>query len=1258
MQADQIDAELPEPLGDAGGILEFGEVGAESQVRAEEPDAPVIGSIRFKVAPNGVEMAIFGGNLVGRRKGTVETAEVRQTGELILVNRKRVETVLGSRNRCDQTHAGNQNLHLGSLGMIVAKSALVRVLLLAAFLVLHPLQAAMHSGFVRASGQPIPGATVRAISGAVKMVATTDESGMYMIEDLPPGKWVLEVEMFGFKTMRRELEVSTLPTSATWDLEVAGRPTPPPAAAPAQPAARGPKASEPQPASFGFQALTLRRVAEQTAAAAAAPAPDTSIAPAGATEAFLIHGSLSRGLDAPQEEPAPPTPEELARWANLVDLAMWGGSAPEAPPEPVLVASNNPGQAPVPGASKPTPAAKPTAAAKKTPPAKPRTAQAKPSMAAAMSARTSGAPTARPGSKKASGGKFGARTGGGRVATSFGNRRKKSIVQGSAYATLRNSAADASPYSLSGQPIDKPAYAYSRFGVSAGGPLRIPHVYQREGTFVYFSYSGNRSKNPYTAVTTLPSLLERSGDFSQSVTRMPVTIFDLQTGLPFPGNRIPVSRMNPASLGLLPLIPLPTLPGTVQNAHFLSSTGSNSDAISARVNQVLTRRSRLTWSFNFQTRSGQSRQLYGFLDDTSGKGINTDLSWSKTINKRMVNQLKYSLNRNRSETTPYFAFKRNWAAELGINGTSQDPINWGPPNLSFTNFGGLHDAGPVLRRDQSSGVEESLTWVRGKHNWTFGGSYHRNQINSRTDPNARGTFSFSGLLTSGFDSKGNPLPGTGYDFADFLLGLPQSSSIRFGSTSTYFRESVFSAFGQNDWRIHPKLTLNLGVRYEYFSPYKEINKRMANLDIAKWFTGVAVVTPGGEGPYTGKFTEYLVDPDKNNVGPRIGIAWKTPGKRPMTVRAGYGWYYNGSIYGNFATRLAQQPPFANTGTQSTSISRPLTLQNGIAPAPNTKVTNTYAVSRYYEVGYAQTWNLAIQREFPRGVLVELGYLGTKGTHLDLQRLPNRAEPGSPLTAEQRRLIGNAVGFTFESSEANSFYNAAQVRLVRRFHKGVSANLLYTFSKSIDNASTFGGGGTVVAQFDKNLRLERGPSSFDQRHLLQAYYYLASPFGESGAAYIRTTGWKAKLLKDWSLSGGITLRSGTPFTARVLGNRADSGGSGVVGSGRAEATGQGIRDGEGRFFNLAAFGLPPVGRYGNAGRNTVPGPMFAALNLSLGRSFRIRESRRWVDLRVESTNFTNHVSFTSLATVVNSKSYGLPLAAAPMRTLTATLRVRF
>jgi len=674
------------------------------------------------------------------------------------------------------------------------------------------------------------------------------------------------------------------------------------------------------------------------------------------------------------------------------------------------------------------------------------------------------------------------------------------------------------------------------------------------------------------------------------------------------------------------------------------------------LNQPLSRRNRLASSVNMQKRSGLAAQLYGFRDETRGNGYNADLGWTLNLRARLINNLRVSFNRNRSETVPYFAFQRDLAAELGIQGTSHEPINFGPPNLSFTNFGSLSDASAALRRDQTVTLHEGMTLVKGRHNVSFGGEYRRTQLNSRTDQNARGSFSFSGLATSGFDSQNQPLAFTGFDYADFLLGLPQSSSLRFGSASTYFRSSSYNVFALDNWRIRGNLTINAGLRYEFFPPLKEKYGRIANLDVAPGFMGVAVVTPGGSGPYSGKFPDGLIDSDKNNVSPRIGIAWRPGSKRRLQVRAGYGAFHDGSIYNRFATRLASQPPFASTASLSTSLAQPLTLENGFPASPSGKVTNTFAVDRGYRVGYAQTWNLAVQQELPHALVVELGYLGTKGTKLDIQRSPNRAAPGSPLTAEERRKIGNAVGFTFDSSEGNSIYHAGQARLTRRFRRGLSANALYTFSKSIDNASSIGGAGSTVAQNDKDLRAERGLSSFDQRHVLSLFYTLTSPFDQPGAGF-RGRGWTARLLRNWTLSGGMTARSGGPLTARVLGNRADSGGTGVVGSGRADATGAPIDQG-GRFFNLAAFAIPPAGRFGNAGRNTIPGPGSISLNASFGRAFRLGESRRWLEVRAESSNVTNHVNYSGLGTVINALNYGLPTAAAPMRTLTGTLRYRF
>jgi hypothetical protein len=355
-----------------------------------------------------------------------------------------------------------------------------------------------------------------------------------------------------------------------------------------------------------------------------------------------------------------------------------------------------------------------------------------------------------------------------------------------------------------------------------------------------------------------------------------------------------------------------------------------------------------------------------------------------------------------------------------------------------------------------------------------------------------------------------------------------------------------------------------------------------------------------------------------------------------------------------ASRLAQQPPFARSGSLVTSAQRPLTLENGFAQAPPDQVTNTYAVDRYYRTGYAQTWNFAVQQDLPYSMMLELGYLGTKGTRLDTQRWPNRTTPGSPLSSGEQARIGNATGFMFDSSEANSIFHAGQVRLTRRFRRGLSANALYTYGKSIDNASTIGGGGAVVAQNDRDLRAERGLSSFDRRHVLNLFYVFSTAAGRRGRGV--ADGRVGALLNNWSLSGGVTLRSGGFFTAQVLGNRADQGGAGTIGSGRADATGLAVQSGAG-FFNPAAFAVPPAGRYGNAGRNTIPGPAFFSMNMGIGRTLHMGE-RRSVDLRVEANNLLNSVNIARIGSTVNAANYGLALEASAMRSMSVNLRMRF
>jgi trimeric autotransporter adhesin len=1081
------------------------------------------------------------------------------------------------------------------------------------------LHAAQHGGTVRAADQPVPGATVTATMGDKKLTTTTGEDGTYSFRDLPTGVWLIEVEMFGFARQGQPLLVNADSTSFDWSLELKSRlakatAAPPPVVASATQAPPTPPPSVPKtvtPAPLQRPALhpsgesgfvTLALNAETEEAAGAPPPPPPPADDAGPSEAFLVTGSMSRGLeDARKQEERGYGDIESSRSSRGLSMGSdgMGGFG---------------GIGPIPTKG--------------------------------MSSGKSSSGSVRSSSGSSSKGRRGSSK---NSRTSIGNRRQQNDIRGSAYTSLRNSALDARSYSLTGQPTPKPSYAQSRFGVSAGGALRIPKVFEPEGTFFYFTYTGSHTRSPYNTTSTLPSALERSGDFSQSVARGPVTIYDPLSQLPFSGNRIPQDRINPTALGLLSFMPAATYSRSVQNYQFLTSVPNVSDSYGFRLNQTLSRHDRLDFNMNFQTRDSQSSTAYGFRDNGNGNGLSSSAGYTHNFGPKFTNNVRWSFSRNLSKNTPYFAYGTDVARQLGISGTSTDPRNFGPPNLSFTNFGGLSDTTPSVSRSQTSTIADGIVFVKKKHNLSFGGDYRRMQRNSYSE-NGRGGFSFSGIETSAFDN-GQPIGGTGFDFADFLLGLPQSSSIRFGAANTYFRAQEYNAYASDDFRLRPNFTIVAGLRYEYFTPFTEKYGRIANLDIAPGFTGVAVVTPGQSGPYTGDFPDALVNPNKKLLSPRAGIGWKPNKKRALVVRAGYGLFFVGSTYSQFTSRLASQPPFATTASLTTSTARQLTLENGFAAAPKQNVTNTYAVDKNYRVPYVQNWNLSIQQTLKHGFFVQAGYMGNKGTRLDLQLMPNRAMPGSPLTAEQRRLIGNATGFTYDTSVGNSIYHAANLQLQRRFQKGVSFTANYTLAKAIDNASSFGGG---IVQDAYNLRAERGLSSFDQRHVLSLGWYLLSPVGEHGV--LKNGNWSKRLLGNWSLSGTTSYNSGTPYTARVLGNLSNSGGN--VGSGRADATGADVTAGPG-FFNPLAYTIPPSGRFGNSGRNTIPGLPRASLNLGVGRSFSLSgDNRRRIEFRVDAGNITNHVNYTSLGTVVNASNYGLPLATAGMRSVNGTLRFRF
>ena len=1104
---------------------------------------------------------------------------------------------------------------------------------------LLPLVAWSQSGRVLSGNQPIPGATVRATLSGQAFETVTGPDGHFRLPAAAAGTVDLEVRMFGFQPYRQTALVLGPIAPVEVVLKLAESQL-------ARRMAMGPGAN--------------RAAAPESTEMPEFAVPDngTTLAgtgPAGAatfSEAFLVSGSLSQGLG---QNAGPDGMDSAMRF----DPSM-GGFRPEGEFGPGGMGAmggfggpGGPGRTDVPGGQGGPLAGLP-----------------------GRGGPGGGGPGGGFGGGfggTGGGGGFGGGFGGGRGGpaaaaaqrgrrpnpsggTQFGNRANRTAgVRGMFSFTLNNSVWNAKPFSISGDNLRQPAYATSRFGVMLGGPLVIGKLIKDSSTFFTVNFFLTRSRQPYSAFATVPTDAERSGDFSHSLQgTSPVQLFDPASRQPLTGNLIPASRLDPIAQKLLSYIPRPTTEARVNNYAFYGAAAQDSVNLNLRLQRTVTKKDRLALNLGLQTRDGTNLQPYTFSDTSSGSGLNTNLSWTRNLAKRIISNARVTFNRNRNELVPYFAFGPDVATQAGIAGTSRNPLNFGPPNLNFTNFGALSDGNPSLNRTQTLGLGEGLTFIYGRHSVTSGVDYRRASPSNRTDPNARGTLNFTGQATSQLSAAGTPVAGTGFDLADYLYGYAQSSSIRFGDTSTYFRQNNISAFVSDDFKVHARLTLNFGLRYEYFSPVEEMRGHLANLEIGPNFSAVSVVTPGQAGSFSGAFPAGLVNPDRNNFAPRVALAWKLPRvKRSTIIRAGYGVYYNGQIYNGFANRLAQQPPFATSFTVNSTPQNSLPLAQSFTSVRPGDVTNTIAIDRYFRTPYVQTWNFSLQHDLPRGLFTELSYLGTKGTRLDVQTTPNSL---GQQTSGSRNQVGNATGFVYDSSNGNSILHSFSSRLTQRFRRGVAFGATYRWSKSIDNSSTFGGAGNTVAQNWQDLSAERGLSSFNRAHVFDTNWLLTSPIG-SRATRGAPGGVLTRALREWTLSGSLTAQTGTPLTARILGNGTQLAQTSGTGSRRADATGLPVNSGGG-FFNPAAFAVPANGALGNSGRNTITGPGSLVVNMSFGRSFALGETRRRLELRMEANNMLNQTNFSNVSTVVNSINYGAPTAAALMRQMTAVLRYRF
>ena len=752
------------------------------------------------------------------------------------------------------------------------------------------------------------------------------------------------------------------------------------------------------------------------------------------------------------------------------------------------------------------------------------------------------------------------------LAQAFGNQRNgsRSLYTGGLGIIVDNSALDARPYSLTGLPVPKASYNRFTGMLTFGGPIHIPRFMPRGPNF-FLGYQWSRISNAQTISGLVPTAAQRAGDLSSQTT----PILNPATGVPFPGNKVPVSAQARA---LLAFYPLPNLGGTSRYNYQTQVLNSiHTDALESRLDKGITRKDQLNGAINFQNvRSGTSN-LFGFTDHTSTLGLNANINYSHRFSSRLFAFAGYRFSRSRTLIVPQFANRQNASAAAGISGNDQDPAYWGPPTLSFSSgIATLTDQQSAFNRNRTDAFSASTSVYRGRHNVTLGGDLRKQQFNELFQADPRGTLAFTAAAT-------------GSDLADFLIGTPDTSSLAFGNPDKYLRQPVYDLYLNDDFRVEPTLTINAGLRWEYGRPITETKNRLVNLDLTPGFTASApVLASAPVGALTGQpYPASLIRPDHTGFEPRIGISWRPIPASTVLVRGGYGIYHDTSVYTSSALQLAQQAPLSNSLDVSRSSTCPITLASPFLSC-GAFTAQTYAVDPNFRVGYAQTWQLSVQRDLPAALQATATYLGVKGTRGLQQLLPNTYPLGGTNPCPSC-----PSGFLYRTSGGDSTRESGQVQLRRRLRSGLTANLLYTYSHSIDNDSALGGAGHAtassssqvqtdtqttpsIAQDWRNLRAERASSTFDQRHLLNLSVQYTSGQGMGGGTLLE--GWRGRLLKEWTaLVSTLAAGSGLPETPIYF---AAIPGAGNTGTLRPNVTGSSIYTAPiGLHLNAAAYTTP-------------------------------------------------------------------------------------
>jgi hypothetical protein len=794
---------------------------------------------------------------------------------------------------------------------------------------------------------------------------------------------------------------------------------------------------------------------------------------------------------------------------------------------------------------------------------------------------------------------------------------------GSLFEFHRNGALDARNFfAPASEP--KPKYIRNQFGGSLGGPII------RDRTFFFGDYEGTRSREGITRVTNVPTAQERAGDFSQSLFGIPTDPFTAQ---PFSGGMIPTDRINSVGHAIAALYPLPNRNVPLQNFVSSPTQRDRNDSFDARLDHRIGQRGDLIFRYSFGDRNlfepftGPNFALVpGFGDAVKRRSQNVMAALTHVLSPNLVNETRVALSRVASAVNQE-ASRRNSA--LGLPVISPNARDAGLSFITVTGFSPLGDEGNNPQNSVTNvyQVLDTASYVRGSHLIKFGADIRFTQQNAFRDVESRGRLQFSPFA----QISGNAL-------ADLLLGFPLLTSVARVDNPQHLRTHSYNFFFNDSFRVRPRLTLTAGLRYEFNSPPVDAADRANVYDLA----ARSLVRVGTMAVPRGGFVA-----DKNNFAPRVGFAW-TLGRNELTVlRAGYGIYYDQSPLAPGEALYFNSPYFDNNIFFSLP-GLPLTLDNPF-PAffPFPFPDSALAIQRDLRTAYMQHWNFNIQQQLNDNSVLEVAYVGSKGTKLltarDInQPQPSALPPGLPFVPRPDPRFDD---INLLESRANSNYHSLQARFQQRLSRGLASLVSYTWSKSIDDASNFfsSAGDSNFPQNSYDVRAERGRSNFDVRHRLSVSYSYDLPFGK-GREYLANAGWLSSILSGWQSFGILTFQSGRPFTVALLPDIDNSGtGRSILGFGANDrpnliANPHLENRSPEEWFSTSAFAFAPPGQFGNAGRNILDGPGYQNVNISFVKDTNVSEDLN-VQLRAEFFNLFNHPNFNLPDNFLGSPTFG-------------------